>query len=249
MTHDPELAAASYLAGALGRRARSRFESHMLGCDDCWAEVGAGRFGRSVAESGRESAPTQLRDRIRAVVEHAATERANSRRGSLAGRFRVSSQLMAGLTATAAVVVSVGVLLTGGLGHQTPGRREPRVLAAALTAYRAATLPGKTMTQASVPDLSGLGLSAIGASAGRLDTMPVDAYGYRDSTGTRVVVYFGRQSFPRPDNAHSLGSLAGPWSVHAAGVFMECSKANHVMLVVGADEHMVAAVERVLAVA
>lgn len=246
MGHDPELAAATYLGGAMGRRARSRFETHMMGCDDCWAEVGAGRLGRSVAESAREAAPTQLRDRVRGVIEQAATERAHTRRARFATVVRAKPFALAGVMATAAVVAIVGVGLSVGVGPGTRGRGEPPVVAAALTAYWTATLPGKTMTNTAVPDLSRLGLSPIGVSAGRLDTMAVDAYAYRDATGARLVVYFGTQSFPRPADAHTVSSLAGSWAATSAGVFMESSKTTRSMLVVGSDERMVAAVDHAL---
>ena len=246
MAHDPEFAAAAYLGGAMGRRARTRFETHVLGCDECWSEVGAGRLGRSVAESAREAAPTHLRDRVRGVIEHAATVRAHTRRARFATVVGSKPFAVAGGMVTAAVVAIAAVGVSAEVGLGTRARGEPPVLAAALTAYRVATLPGKTMTHAAVPDLSRLGLLAIGASAGRLDTMVVDAYAYRDSTGRRVVVYFGKQSFPRPADARSVSSLADSWTASAAGVFMESSKTNRSMLVVGSDQPMVAAVDQSL---
>src|SRR6266511_3383063 len=68
MRHDPERAAAAYLAGELGPRQRERFEAHVLACDDCWREVKASRDGRALAEALREVAPQHLRVRMPALL-------------------------------------------------------------------------------------------------------------------------------------------------------------------------------------
>jgi hypothetical protein len=69
--HQPELNAALYLAGELGRRTRRWFERHLLECEDCWREVTLGRLGRRLAEELREIAPAKLRDDVRAAVSAA----------------------------------------------------------------------------------------------------------------------------------------------------------------------------------
>jgi Putative zinc-finger len=71
--HDPELNAALYLGGELGRRARRWFERHLLECEDCWREVTLGRLGRRVAEELREIAPPMLREQVRSAVSMAAS--------------------------------------------------------------------------------------------------------------------------------------------------------------------------------
>lgn len=68
MRHDPEQTAAAYLAGELDRRVRTRFECHLLDCEDCWRETNTARTGRMLAETLRETAPASLRERIRAVA-------------------------------------------------------------------------------------------------------------------------------------------------------------------------------------
>jgi anti-sigma factor RsiW len=73
--HEPELNAALYLAGELGRRARRWFERHLLECEDCWREVTLGRLGRRVAEELREMAPMRLREEVRAAVAAAPPPR------------------------------------------------------------------------------------------------------------------------------------------------------------------------------
>ncbi len=70
--HEPELNAALYLGGELGRRARRWFERHLLECEDCWREVALGRLGRRVAEELREIAPPRLREEVRSAVSMAA---------------------------------------------------------------------------------------------------------------------------------------------------------------------------------
>ena len=67
VTHDP-LTAAAYLAGELTTAERTEFESHLLTCDECWAELDTARRGQAPVELAREQAPPQLRQRIRAAI-------------------------------------------------------------------------------------------------------------------------------------------------------------------------------------
>lgn len=78
MSHEPEVAAAVYLAGILDATARERFEDHLLACEDCWGEVRTAHRGRALAESLREVAPQPLHERVRASV--AAAWRSDRRR-------------------------------------------------------------------------------------------------------------------------------------------------------------------------
>ena len=78
--HDPERNAAEYVSGELPRRTRRWFESHLLDCEDCWREVLLGRLGRRLGADIRETAPTGLRDRVRASVEVEAMAGADVRR-------------------------------------------------------------------------------------------------------------------------------------------------------------------------
>lgn len=66
--HDPEKNAITYLMGRLGRKARRKLEMHFLDCEDCWRQVLLGREGRRLAESAREVAPSELRERVRAAI-------------------------------------------------------------------------------------------------------------------------------------------------------------------------------------
>ena len=75
MKHDSERHAAAYLSGLLKGARRRMFERHMMDCEDCWSEVDLGRKGRSVAESGRELTPQDLRERVRSAVEMIAPRR------------------------------------------------------------------------------------------------------------------------------------------------------------------------------
>src|SRR6266487_1684860 len=99
MRHDPERTAAAYLAGELAPRQRERFEAHVLGCDDCWREVTAGRQGRALAESLREVAPQHLRERIRATI--AAAPAPPRRRIRLGTRMPALLGVVAALLAAA----------------------------------------------------------------------------------------------------------------------------------------------------
>jgi len=82
--HDSETAAADYLGGGLHPQAVRAFERHLLGCEQCWQEVEAGRTGRRLAESARQVAPLELREQLRAVIasEVGASEVAASEVGA-----------------------------------------------------------------------------------------------------------------------------------------------------------------------
>src|SRR6266508_2775655 len=127
MRHDPERAAAAYLAGELGPRQRERFEAHVLACDDCWREVTAGRQGRALAESLREVAPQHLRERIRATI---AAAPAGRRR-----RIRLGTRMPALMGVVAALVA---VAVAGGLlALRAPAPAQPVAITAAVASYRA----------------------------------------------------------------------------------------------------------------
>jgi len=161
--HDPQRAAAAYLAGELDRRQREQFEAHMLDCDGCWREVTAGRRGRALAESLREVAPQQLRERIRATIAAsvatdatadatadivvASRRRPRQRRPRRASRWRWRVRTVPG-----AVALLVGLLVLGlgsggllaawehrhGQRSQAMLQREtqPAAIAAAVAEYR-----------------------------------------------------------------------------------------------------------------
>lgn len=76
--HDSERNAAEFVSGELKGRARRWFNAHLLKCEDCWREVLLGRLGHRLATDFRETAPSALRDRVRALI---ALESDEPRRG------------------------------------------------------------------------------------------------------------------------------------------------------------------------
>src|SRR6266540_3514614 len=162
MRHDPERAAAAYLAGELGPRQRERFEAHVLGCDDCWREVTAGRQGRALAESLREVAPQHLRERIRATI---AAAPAGRRR-----RIRLGTRMPALMGVVAALVA---VAVAGGLlALRAPAPAQPVAITAAVASYRAG-VAAWTPTGEPPPARELGGLTWQGATRGELVGQPV----------------------------------------------------------------------------
>jgi len=219
MRHDPERAAAAYLAGELSPRQRERFEAHMLGCDDCWQEVKAGRDGRVLAESLREVAPQRLRERIRAMIAAAPAPR----------RRWVRLPALLGVVAALAAVGLAGGLLAG----RERGPAQPAPIAAAVASYRAGLTAWDPTAEAPPAQRLG-GLTWRGASRGELAGLPVVAHAYQDTAGHRVVLLLGRHSFPEAVGARHSSSGA-IWTAQVNGVVVFCADHPAPSLVVGAD--------------
>jgi hypothetical protein len=217
MGHDPQRAAATYLGGQLGRRQRQRFEAHLLACEDCWGEVEAGRRGRVLAESVRELAPQHLRERVRATVE------AHPARPPRRGRARAAAALAAlGL----AGVLAGGVLVT----REHPA--QPRVIAAAVAAYRAGG-PATAGPAGSPPARQLGGLRWRGSGRGVVGGLPVVAHTYQDAAGHRVVLLVAERPFPTAVGARH--DAAGSWIAETGGVVLFCADDPAPSLLMGPD--------------
>ncbi len=239
--HD-EAAIGGYLAGDLSRDEVEEVEAHLLACDRCWGEVEAGREGRTLAEQAREPLPPGLRDRILAVVGAEDPGLPSHRR-----RMRVPLRLVprprrwVALAAGAAVLLaSIAVTIESTRGDPT----SPAQIAAAVADYQADTLPGPAIPASSGPDLSALRMSLAGAGDGELAGQAVTGYGYRDSTGRRVIVYYSDKPFPMPVGAGADPADAA-LEVHD-GVSVLCSRAPHTILVLSDDGKLVEEVAALL---
>jgi hypothetical protein len=229
MRHDPERAAAAYLAGELSPRQRERLEAHMLGCEDCWREVKAGRDGRALAESLREAAPQHLRERVRATIAAAPAPRRRWVR-------------MPALLGAVAALVAVG--LAGGLlAVRAHAPAQPAPIAAAVASYRAGLSGWKPTTQPPPARQLG-GLTWRGASRGALAGLPVVAHAYQDAAGHRVMLLVAGHSFPQAVGARHSSSGA-TWTARVNGVVLYCADHPAPSLVVGADRaEVLAAAQR-----
>ena len=221
MGHDPQRLAAAYLGGELSRRRRERVEAHLLVCEDCWEEVQAARRGRALAESVREVAPHDLRDRIRATVEVVP-----------AGRRRRA----VGWTGLAAAVC-VAAVLAGGLLVTGRQPTQPATIAAAVASYRegGATWRGP----ADPPPIRQLDdLRWRGSGRGTLGGLPVVAHTYQDPAGDRVVLLQADRSFPTAVGAHHPAG-SDTWISEVEGVVLFCADRPAPSLVVGQDRAQV----------
>jgi anti-sigma factor RsiW len=220
MRHDPERAAAAYLAGELGPRQRERFEAHMLACDDCWREVKAGRDGRALAESLREVAPQHLRERIRATIAVAPAPR----------RRWVRMPALLGMTAALAAVLTAGGLLA----VRARGPAEPAPITAAVASYRAGVTAWSLTTQP--PPARQLGnLTWRGSGKGELAGLPVVAHTYQDPAGRLVMLLQAGQSFPRAHGA-SHQPRDTIWTAEVDGVALFCADHPAPSLLLGDDQ-------------
>jgi len=215
MRHDPERAAAAYLAGELSVRQRERFEAHMLGCDDCWREVGAGRRGRELAESVRELAPQHLRELVRATVEATPARSRRPRR-------------LAAAVAAAALAAALGA---GGL-VAVRERAQPAPIEAVVARYRAG---GAWSPDPSRPPAPRLGdLVWQGTGRGVVGGVAVVAHTYQDAAGHRVVLLVSDRTFPEAAGASPRPS-GGAWMAEVDGVVLYCAEHPEPSLVVGQD--------------
>ena len=221
MGHDPQRLAAAYLGGELRRRRRERFQAHLLECEDCWEEVQAARRGRALAESVREVAPHDLRDRIRATVEVVPAGRR---------RWAVGWAGLAAAVCVAAVLVG-GLLVTGRQPTQ------PATIAAAVASYREGGATGRG--PADPPRIRQLGdLRWRGSSRGTLGGLPVLAHTYQDPVGDRVVLLQADRSFPTAVGAHHPAG-SDTWMTEVDGVVLFCADRPAPSLVVGQDRAQV----------
>ena len=231
MRHDPERAAAAYLAGELAPRQRERFEAHMLGCDDCWREVTAGREGRRLAESLREVAPQHLRERIRTTIAAAPSPR----------HRRVRMPALLGVVAALAVVLA---LLAGGLllGRER-ARVQPAPIAAAVASYQGGLTAWDPAAEPPPARRLG-GLAWQGARRGELAGLPVVAHAYQDAAGHRLVLLVASRPFPQAAGARHAPSGA-TWTAQVQGVVLFCADHPAPSLLLGADQaEVVAAAQR-----
>jgi hypothetical protein len=219
VSHEPEVAAAVYLAGILNVAERERFEEHLLACEECWGEVRTAHRGRVLAESLREVAPQPLRERVRASV--AAVSRSERRR-------RRRPLVAVAVTATALAVVVGGLLANQG------GAGQPDVITAAVASYRTGQLDGSAATPARPPVRQAGDLVWRGARQGRLADLPVVAHDYRDAAGRHLTLLRADRSFPEAVGAsHPPG--AAMWVAEVDGVAVLCADRPSPSLLVGRD--------------
>lgn len=209
--HDPERAAALYLGGRLSNHKRSRFEEHILECEDCWGEVQAGRQGRSVAESGRELAPQRMRELVRSSV--AAVEPAANR-----WQWLVPSVALLLIAALSVVLVTAD--------------RQPREIDLALADFKGEDSLGPEVTSRLPAKVGELDL--VGARAGSAGALDVTAHTYEDPSGHVLVVYLSDDTWPVAGGATHTPD-ADTWTADIEGAVLYCADNPRPSLVVGED--------------
>lgn len=234
MRHDPERLAAAYLGQAMSRRARVRFEHHLLGCDGCWGEVAAGRRGRAAAESLRGLASPLLRDRVRAVVETVPDAAPGPPR-----RSRAAVAVAAAVAALALVIAGV----TGTRGTGVPARNavaaQPAPIAAVVAAY-ADRGAGWSRTGSAPPAETLAHLGWEGSIRAESGGQHLVVHRYADTGGRLVLVVQSDRAFPRA--AAAWQEPGADWVARIDRVTVLCLTRPIVALVVGDDRAEVAAV-------
>jgi hypothetical protein len=219
MSHEPEVAAAVYLAGTLDTAGRERFEEHLLGCEECWGEVRTAHRGRALAESLREVAPQPLRERVRASV--AAASRSDRRRR---GRPFV----------VVAVAITVLAVVAGTILANRGDAGQPAVITAAAASYRTGDLDGSAASPERPQVRQAGDLVWRSARQGRLAGLPVVAHDYRDAAGRHLTLLHADRSFPEAQGAfHPPG--AAIWVAEVDGVAVLCADRPSPSLLVGRD--------------
>ncbi|MFN2590253.1 MAG: hypothetical protein ABR518_05745 [Actinomycetota bacterium] len=230
--HDPELDAARYLSGDGPRRWREWFESHLVACEACWAEVELGRRGRALAERARELAPADLRDRVRAAIELSAPDRSWARR------------LGVGIAATAVAAAVVVGGLAAVFALRTAGA-QPDAIAAAVASYRSHQ-PSVTGPAAHhSPDLSSAGLHLTAAGRTDLDGLVSDVFTYR-ADGRTVFLYLGSARFPEAAGARERSGAVHGLDAMADGVALVCADSPVSYLLMSEDAGLLERAEAAL---
>ncbi|MGH2571984.1 MAG: hypothetical protein ACRDGU_00580 [Actinomycetota bacterium] len=219
--HAPGRDAALYVQGDMGDQARRRFESHLLGCEECWTEVQRARAGRALAERGREISPPGLRDDVRAAV---ALSEAPARRGL--------RTMVPVVTAVALALIGAGVLLTGVLSGRSP--QQPRPIAAALASFRSEGPPPPAPAQQLPPDLRAAGLTLVHSGRSSLGGLPVDVFRFTDGR-TKVVLFLSSGRFPEAVGATERTGRVHGWRAVDNGVQLLCADAPVSYLLMGRD--------------
>ena len=224
-THDPERDAALYVSGEMRQAERGRFESHLLGCDDCWREVSLGRRGRGMVEITREIAPPGLRDDVRAAISVAPVPTRVPRR----------------LVLVAAVVSVLAVSIFG--AAQIRSRQQPPPIAAALAAARTETLTARGPSEQPAPDLSSQGLELVMGERVDLAGLASDAFMYRNTAGEAVLLFVSRTTFPVAHDATSQALGVNGWTAQSDGMTLVCGDRPMNYLVIAHDPSLVGLVE------
>ena len=205
MSHDPERNAAAYLAGELNRPARAKFEQHLVDCERCWREVQAGRAGRTLAESLRETAPAPLRDRIRAVASvppmptpTPALAPAATFRHERPGRsFR---PYLLGIAA--ATVGVVALVLAFVIPDQRQAQPAPIVAAATLLEHG---VPKGNNSAAAAPPTRRIGaFDWTGSTTRNLAGVAATVHSYVGPAGHHLLVITSRELMPRATGARDI---------------------------------------------
>ncbi len=212
--HEPEHDAAPYLDCEMSKHRKERFESHIVDCEECWQEVNAARRGRTVAEAGREMAPLELRERIRATIPSLPLPRMRP--------WKIGLPAMALLLMIAMATV-----------FATSGRHsQPQAIDIVLADFHGDekfTAPAPD----SLPDRLGE-LTLISARSGEATGMQLAVFEYTDEAGHQVAVYRSDESFPAADGANH-DDLTGTWTALADGAVLYCTDKPVPYLVVGDD--------------
>jgi hypothetical protein len=228
--HDPELDASRYVQGEMSDRTRRRFESHLLGCEQCWSEVNQARAGRALAERARELSPPSLREDVRAAVAMSEAP----------GRRRVR------ILVPVAVAVTIGLVASGVfLASVLRGPSEPRPIAAALASFRSAGAPASGRSLHAPPDLSAAGLRLLGSGRSSLGGMPVDVFWFT-SGRSKVVLFVSSERFPEALGAQERAGAVHGWRAADDGVHLVCADSPVSYLLMSVDGSLVDRAESAL---
>lgn len=213
-------------------RSRRQFESHLVGCEQCWKEVQQARTGRAVAERGRELSPPGVREDVRAAVAMSAAP----------GRRRVRV-LVPVVAAALAGLVASGVLVTDLI--RGGGSAQPRPIAAALASFRSDRAPASAPTQHAPPDLSAAGLQLLGAGRSSLGGMAVDVFWFTNGR-TKVVLFLSSERFPEAVGAQDRAGAVHGWLATDEGVHLVCAESPVSYLLMSRDGSLVQRAEAAL---
>ncbi|MGQ0465712.1 MAG: zf-HC2 domain-containing protein [Sporichthyaceae bacterium] len=211
--HEPEAAASAYLAGDGTAEQRSRFETHLLGCEECWFEVRTAREGRAAAESLRESAPQAAREYLRTLASHLpeAAEPTPPPPTPAPRRGRHRFALAAGVVAAA--------LLVGGIGTQLWSGAET-LEETLVVAEQAVRIEPAVLDRTQPPPLREFGgFTWQGSALRTVGEREAKVHRYLDPAGAEVLLISSPDLFPRAKAAATVSGTKWTAAISEGVVF------------------------------
>ena len=203
----------AFLTGKLDPADASRWDEHLLECEQCWRALRDDRAGRHAAQILRQPAPPGLAERVAFAVELAAAGDTAQRHPRHGMRLRWRWLASAGALACA-VAVTVAVLLPGG---REAGSMPAAVAAVARYAEAVPPAPHHGAGSGGPTAPVEVGHPVTVAAGGQQMVLRVWRLGR-----VEAVVAVSSQPFPMPVRAHGVTGPGMAWTAQLGSIGLYC---------------------------